>query len=73
MMINVYSHVLSLDIVPQYISVNLNADKCVFPGAQSAQSNTLLQAKALAMTAIDVYTDNLLLENIKRQFAERNN
>ena len=40
----------------------------VIPGHERAQKYTLIQAKALAMSAIDVMMDPELLQNIKQTF-----
>lgn len=46
--------------------------KCIriILGAENAQPFALRQAKALAMTAIDLYTDPGLVSDIQREFAE---
>lgn len=42
----------------------------LFIGDQKAQKYTLLQAKVLAMTAIDVMTDTDVLQKIKKSFED---
>ena len=43
---------------------------CSFAGAAKAQPYTLAQAKALAMTAIDMYCHPELVTKMKQQFKE---
>ena len=44
--------------------------KNCFVGATTAQLPTLRQAKALAMTAVEIFTHPSLLDKIKEQFAK---
>ena len=39
-----------------------------FAGCDEAQTNTIKEAKALAMTALDVYCNPGILDDIKAQF-----